>query len=223
MSVTSLSVIIMKSSSSNRFAQIRAIPEAATQKAEALILLARALIIQSITIVLASGLLFVVSVFIYGSFYFAFVPSPVHQGPVHLVFEPCQEKMGKCGFLNASLSLSERNPILMTGQQYMLTLSLEMPESEVNRNLGMFMTCAQLLSGGQQLVRSACRSTMLRYRSASVRHLGLYFNWPFLLTGYSDEKQWIHVPIMEDFLDDPLHPAIRLDFQVKFLDHDFQF
>ena len=52
------------------------------------------------------------------------------------MFEPCDENQGKCGYLNSSLSLSERNPVLMTGQLYTLTLSLEMPESEVNKHLG---------------------------------------------------------------------------------------
>ena len=80
--------------------------------------------------------MFYISAFIYGSFYFAFVPPPIHSGPVHLVFEPCDENQGKCGYLNSSLSLSERNPVLMTGQLYTLTLSLEMPESEVNKHLG---------------------------------------------------------------------------------------
>ena len=93
--------------------------------------IARNIIFNVIQVILASGLLLAVAVFIYGSFYFAFVPSPLHSGPVHLGFEPCHEQMGKCGFLNSSLVLSDRNPILMTGQQYALTLSLEMPESEV--------------------------------------------------------------------------------------------
>jgi hypothetical protein len=79
-----------------------------------------------------------------------------------LIFEPCHEEMGKCGFLNASLNLSERNPILMTGQQYTLALSLKMPESNVNKNLGMFMTCIQMRSKESKIVRSACRSSMLR-------------------------------------------------------------
>ena len=56
---------------------------------------------------------------------------------------------------------------------------------------------------------------MLRYRSESVRSLNLYFVWPALLTGYMDEKQWVHVELLDDFLDDPLQPAVRLDFQVR--------
>ena len=85
---------------------------------------------QTIQLILAFGLLLALSVFIYGSFYFAFVPAPIHSGPVHLIFKPCDSKMGACGFLNASLTLSERNPILMTGQLYTLTLRLESSASD---------------------------------------------------------------------------------------------
>ena len=96
--------------------KIKAIPGAATQRVEDVVLLTRALISQTIILIISFYLLFLLATFIYGSFYFAFVPAPIHQGPVHLIFEPCQEKIGKCGFLNASVVLSDRNPILMTGK-----------------------------------------------------------------------------------------------------------
>ena len=96
--------------------KVKAIPGAATQKIEDVVVLARAIVTQTIIFIVSAILLFVLSTFIYGSFYFAFVPAPIHQGPVHLVFQPCEEKMGKCGFLNANVTLSDRNPILMTGE-----------------------------------------------------------------------------------------------------------
>ena len=91
-----------------------------------------------------------------------------------------------------------------------------MPESDVNKNLGMFMTCVQLSSNDFKMVRSTCRSAMMKYRSEPVRSLERYFIWPAQLTGYSDEKQSVHIPLLDDFLDDPLNPAIRLQFQVFF-------
>ena len=204
----------MRRFAAGQYAKVRSLPGAATQRAEALVILARDIFYQSVVAFLTSGLLLGIAAFIYGSFYFAFVPSPIHQGDVHLVFEPCHEQMGKCGFLSANISLSERNPVLMTGQQYTLTLGLEMPESEVNRLLGMFMNCVQLLSNDGKVVRANCRSAMLKYRSESLRSLERYFIWPFLLTGYAEEKQNVYVPLLDDFLDDPLHPATRLSFQV---------
>ena len=55
---------------------------------------------------------------------------------------------------------------------------------------------------------------MLRYRSDSARNLELYVLWPALLTGYTDEKQWVHIDLLDEFLDDPLNPAVRIEFQV---------
>ena len=91
-----------------------------------------------------------------------------------------------------------------------------MPESDVNKNLGMFMTCVQLSSSDYKMVRSTCRSAMMKYRSEAVRSLERYFIWPAQLTGYSIEKQSVHIPLLDDFMDDPLNPAIRLHFQVFF-------
>ena len=103
---------------------------------------------------------------------------------------------------------------MFAGQQYTLTLSLEMPESDNNKNLGMFMSCVQLLSTEKIPVRNACRSSMLKYRSEIIRKLELFFAWPIILTGYSDEKQWIHIQLLDDFLDDPIVPATSIDFQL---------
>ena len=100
------------------------------------------------------------------------------------------------------------------GQQYTLTLSLEMPESDNNKNLGMFMNCVQLLSNDKNVVRNACRSSMLKYRSDIIRKLELFFAWPIILTGYSDEKQWVHIQLLDDFLDDPIVPALGINFQL---------
>ena len=37
---------------------------------------------------------------------------------------------------------------------------------------------------------------------------------PALLTGRSSEKQFIYVEFLSDYMDDPLSPASRLDFQL---------
>ena len=110
-----LKLKIMKKFAQDQISKIRGLPNMATQRVETILLVLRTFMYQSVVISLTSGVLLFMAMFIYGSFYFAFVPSPIHHGPVHLIFEPCHEKMGKCGFLNSSVSLSERNPVLMTG------------------------------------------------------------------------------------------------------------
>ena len=57
--------------------------------------------------VLSFSLLITISVFMYGTFYFAFVPAPAHEGEVFPVFEPCDGQMGKCGFLNGTVHFTK--------------------------------------------------------------------------------------------------------------------
>ena len=68
------------------------------------------------------------------------------------------------------------------------TQSLEMPESNINKKLGMFMSCAQLLSNQRKIVQNSCRSAMLKYKSESVRYLGTVHVFILLtLTGFVTE------------------------------------
>lgn len=204
----------MKNFAETQYTRVLGLKGAAEQRVEDTLNIMKGIVYQTFMFSLTSGLLILISIFMYGSFYFAFVPSPIHQGPVHLTFNPCHTEPGKCGFLNATIQMSDRNPVLMTGQSYTVSLSLEMPESEVNKNLGMFMSCAQLLSRESKVSKSACRSAMMKYRSESLRTLELYFTWPGLITGYVDEKQYVHIPLFDDYMDDPLNPAVKIHFQV---------
>ena len=126
-------------------ATAKAMPARATEQLEVVLEVTRSVVYFSVIAVLTVALLTFVSVFMYGTFYFAFVPSPEHAGPLFPVFEPCEARAGKCGFLNASVALSERaRAVLMTGQAYTVAVGVEMPESPGNRELGMFMNCVQL-------------------------------------------------------------------------------
>ena len=124
--------------------------------------------------------------------------------------------MLRCGFLNGTGLLSSSDaPVLMAGQAYTVTVMLEMPESPVNRKLGMFMNCLQLRTARSvEVVRESCRSSMLQYRSGLLRILETFVFAPALLTGHTSEKQWIRVEFFDDFYDDPMRPATRVDFQI---------
>ena len=56
-------------------------------------------------IILCLSFLTAISTFIYGSFYYAFVPKPQIRAQLYPQFTPCEEKPGKCSFLNASAKL----------------------------------------------------------------------------------------------------------------------
>ena len=52
------------------------------------------------------------------------------------------------------------------------------------------------------------------YRSELLRVLETFAFSPALLTGRSSEKQHLYVEFLSDYMDDPLSPAARLDFQI---------
>ena len=167
-------------------------------------------VISTVTVALIAN----ASAFMYATFYYAFVPSPEHEAFVNPTFEPCgptDDSMLRCGFLNATGDVGgATGPILMAGQvifleelfrtrlthffpvkDYTVTVMLDMPESPVNRKLGMFMSCLQLKSATGEVVREMCKSSMLQYRSWLLRQIETVVFAPFLLTGHTSEKQMI--------------------------------
>lgn len=161
------------------FGKAKEVPEKAAVKADEFVQLIRQIIQRIVIFFITAVSLVLASAFIYGSFYFAFVPAPTHQAPIFLGFEPCVDTPTKCGFLNATVSFnmladpsggsrSADTPVLMAGQPYTIVVALEMPESPKNLDLGMFMSCLQVKGGNE--------ATSLRVRSQSRPRLFLKLN-----------------------------------------------
>ncbi|XP_004923142.2 seipin isoform X3 [Bombyx mori] len=115
--------------------------------------------------------------------------------------------MGICSFPYAYVQLTRKSSILMSGQLYRIRLILEMPESNVNKDLGMFMVCTQMRAKGGVLVSSSCRSTMLRYRSKLHEYIRTAVMAPLLMSDVVEEKQTIQVDLFTEFDDDPNQPV----------------
>lgn len=64
---------------------------------------------------------------------------------------------------------SDLTPALTPGVNYRIELTLELPESEANFDLGMFMASVELQTPQGQTLKSAQRSGVLIYRSAFLR------------------------------------------------------
>jgi seipin len=100
------------------------------------------------------------SVFIYVTFYYSYVPAISHIRPVHLEFKyifliklntfltdtlhslycrSCQESLGVCSNPTANVTLTHQRQLLQSNQPYNIIVDLELPESEANKQLGMFM------------------------------------------------------------------------------------
>lgn len=80
------------------------------------------------------------------------------------LFRPCEEIIGPCSFPQAHVLLTRKQQLLMVGQPYRISVNIDMPESEQNLRLGMFMVCAEMRDQRTQLRNHACRSAMLHYR-----------------------------------------------------------
>lgn len=156
-----------------------------------------------------------ISVFMYVVFYYTYMPNVTHVRPVYLQFKSCEENMGVCSFPSAHVQLTKRSHMLMAAQPYRIKLILEMPESEINKDLGMFMVCAQMRAKGGVLVSSSCRSAMLRHRSKLHHVMRTFAYSPLLLSGMNEEKQQLQVELFSDFEDDQSLPVTDAYVEVQ--------
>ncbi|XP_008325132.1 seipin [Cynoglossus semilaevis] len=181
---------------------------------------ARQKVAQSVGVCLA--------VFLYSSFHYSYMPNAAFSAPLHYYFRTDCESPSSflCSYPVANISLMRNKKHVLTfGQSYQITLQLEMPESPVNQELGMFMirtTCfsqsgqvsSSARSTRQMLSTSSTRSSILRYRSDLLRTLGTLFFLPAFLIGAAEQKQVLEVELFSDYTDDPYAPSINAVIEI---------
>ncbi|KAK7303000.1 hypothetical protein RJT34_13899 [Clitoria ternatea] len=89
--------------------------------------------------------------------------------------------------------MSER--VIPSKHKVQLTVSLRVPESGYNRNLGLFQTRVDFLSSNGQTMASSSQPCMLRFRSEPIRLITTFLNIGPLVTGYTSETQTLNVKI----------------------------
>uniref|UniRef100_A0A8C5E2R1 Seipin n=1 Tax=Gouania willdenowi TaxID=441366 RepID=A0A8C5E2R1_GOUWI len=150
-------------------------------------------------------LLLWLATFLYGSFYYSYMPKATFSTPVHYYYR-CVYNIWSavCVWV---LCFSFVICVLTFGQAYQITLQLEMPDSPTNQELGMFMIKTTCFSqdGGQ--VASSSRSGMLRYQSELLRALGTMLFLPAFLSSVAEEKQMVEVELFSEYTDDPYSPS----------------
>uniref|UniRef100_A0A3B3ZMV0 Seipin n=1 Tax=Periophthalmus magnuspinnatus TaxID=409849 RepID=A0A3B3ZMV0_9GOBI len=159
---------------------------------------ARQRILQGFVVFSVTFFLLWIAAFLYGSFYYSYLPKAAYSTPVHYYYRTdCEspDSFIKIDFFVLTFS-------------YRMSLQLEMPESPVNQDLGMFMIRATCFSqdGGQ--VASSARAGMLRYRSELVRTLETLLLLPAFLTATAEQKQVLEVELFSEYTDDPVNTAI---------------
>lgn len=83
--------------------------------------------------------------------------------------------------------------VLPPNHKMQLTISLLMPESDYNRNLGVFQVRVDFLSENGEVTASSRLPCMLRFKSHILHYLETFLKSVPLLAGYSSEAQVIDV------------------------------
>jgi len=175
-------------------------------------------IMSLLSTVLTVVLILAVSIFLYGTFYYAYMPVEMHNLPVNLQFQPCEETYQRCSYPLATLQL-RRYQKLLQGQTYSISLKLKIPDSPINEDHGMFMTCLKISSSSGKQIGESCRSSILEYKSPLLRSMETLSLSPALLTGWSEQKQELVINYFSNFQTDPHAPAeiINVEIQSKHL------
>ncbi|XP_041948553.1 seipin isoform X1 [Alosa sapidissima] len=183
------------------------------------LLRARRTLLQVAVVLLVLLLLLWVSIFLYGSFYYSYMPSVSYATPVHLYYRTdCDSsEAGLCSFPMANISLLKngRDQVMAPGQPYRVSLELELPESPVNEQLGMFMVKMSCYSRDGHTTASVARSAMLHFRSSLLKTLSTLVFSPLLLAGVSEQKQLLELELFTDYKDNSYQPAVGAVIEIQ--------
>lgn len=164
-------------------------------------------------------LLLWLSVFLYASFHYVYMPAMSHTYPIYLQFktecEPDQQTLCSFPAANISFTYPGGEPILMPGQPYDINVQMEMPESEVNQKLGMFMIVVHLYTKHGQVVQTSARSAMLHYKSTLLRYLYTLSYSLFLILDQMKEEQIQSVEVFHNYLEDAYRPALGAYIEIQ--------
>ncbi|XP_030222745.1 seipin [Gadus morhua] len=176
------------------------------------LLKARRTLLQALLLLCVIVLLLWVSIFLYGSFYYSYMPTVSFSTPVHYQYktdcDPSEPLLCSFPIANVSLLKNGRDQVMANGQPYRVSLELEMPESPVNEQLGMFMVKMSCYAKGGETVSSVTRSTMLHYRSTVLQILSTLFFSPILMTGITEQKQLVDVELFSDYRTNAYLPCV---------------
>lgn len=183
------------------------------------LLKARRTLFQAAILFCVLILLLWVSIFLYGSFYYSYMPTVSFSTPVHFYYaSDCDASDSVlCSFPRANISFmkNERDQVMANGQPYRISLELEMPESPVNEELGMFMVKMSLYIQGGKIVSSVGRSTMLHYRSSLLQTLSTLVFSPLLLTGMTEQKQLVEVELFSNYKTNAYQPTVGSVIEIQ--------
>lgn len=85
--------------------------------------------------------------------------------------------------------------VIPLNRKLRLIISLTLPESDYNRNLGIFQVRAEFLSRNGEVIYGVRKPCMLRFKSPPIRLMETFIKSGPLLAGYSSESQVIDMAV----------------------------
>ena len=173
----------------------------------------KSLFFNVISASLILGLIISVSIFTYGSFYFAYMPNTVYQESLNLQFTPCGHTAGMCSYPHATLQLERSKQLMMmTGQTYSISAMMKLPQTPNNQLQGIFMSCVKLYGKDKHMLTKSCKSSTPQIKSQVLKMMETIFYSPLLLSSImSAQSQWITEEYFADFIDDPEDSLSSMD------------
>ncbi|KAK2490605.1 hypothetical protein MC885_001003 [Smutsia gigantea] len=172
---------------------------------------ARKLLLQFGVLFCTILLLLWVSVFLYGSFYYSYMPTISHLSPTVIPLPPYSapslwpmSRWLRVDVIGDGGSLGQ---VLMYGQPYRVTLELDLPESPVNQDLGMFLVTISCYTRGGRIISTSSRSVMLHYRSDLLQMLDTLVFSSLLLFGFAEQKQLLEVELYPEYRENSYVPT----------------
>jgi hypothetical protein len=135
-------------------------------------------------------LLLATSVATYSLLYYNFMPDAEIRTPVYFNYEE--------GRISAKTEIPEWH--FYEGQEYEVFVELDVPETEQNHNIGIFMINTTLVDSSSSREYNSVRPSMLHYKSYLLRILWtLFYSFPLLL-GFTEEKQHLSVLLFDSIV-----------------------
>uniref|UniRef100_V9KY20 Seipin n=1 Tax=Callorhinchus milii TaxID=7868 RepID=V9KY20_CALMI len=178
----------------------------------------RQTLLQTAIVCSVTLLILWMSVFLYGSFYYSYMPTVSFTSPVYYMYRTdCDGGPTLCSYpiANVSLLRNGKEKVMVHGQPYRLSLELNLPESPINQNLGMFMVRISCYTKEGKVIASNSRSALLQYRSWLLQTLDTLFFSPLFLMGVSEQKQTLEVELFADYRECSFTPTLGAVIEIQ--------
>lgn len=156
---------------------------------------------QASLVSLYSLLILSTSVFIYITIYNNYVPVVQHTRPVHLQFDSACQQNCSNPFAVVNFNDVRSSFYLSRGQSYKFVIQLEMPESEVNWQQGMFMIRLRLIESQGKTLFDISRPAILKYKTSLTRIINSLVWSPFFVINYKSEMQTMNVQLIDNYIE----------------------